>query len=116
MAIVDAYEDPNIASELAYFDSYFSLPTANLTVVQQSGVTYNSNWAGEIALDVEWVHAIAPGAKIVLVEAANNSTSDLMAAVATASSYSGVSVVSMSWGTANPVARLLPTPTFRSPA
>ena len=98
VAIVDAYEDPNIASELAYFDSYFSLPTANLTVVQQSGVTYNSNWAGEIALDVEWVHAIAPGDKIVLVEAANNSTSDLMAAVATASGYGGVSVVSMSWG------------------
>src|SRR5208282_5066719 len=56
------------------------------------------NWEVEAALDVEWAHAIAPGAMIVLVEANSQSLSDLMAAVATAASQPGVSVVSMSWG------------------
>ena len=63
-----------------------------------SKVSYNSGWATEIALDVEWVHAIAPGADIVLVEANSDSTNNLYKAVSTASHYSGVSVVSMSWG------------------
>ena len=50
------------------------------------------------ALDVEWAHAFAPGAQIILVEANSQSLSDLMASVATAASQPGVSVVSMSWG------------------
>ena len=57
-----------------------------------------TNWEVEEALDVEWAHAIAPGAQIVLVEADSQSLSDLMAAVATAAAQPGVSVVSMSWG------------------
>ena len=56
------------------------------------------NWEVEEALDVEWAHAIAPGAQIILVEANSQSLSDLMAGVATAASQPGVSVVSMSWG------------------
>ena len=56
------------------------------------------NWEVEEALDVEWAHAIAPGARIILVEANSQSLSDLMAGVATAASQPGVSVVSMSWG------------------
>ena len=47
---------------------------------------------------MEWAHAIAPGAQIVLVEANSQSLSDLMASVATAANQPGVSVVSMSWG------------------
>jgi hypothetical protein len=104
IAIVDAYNDETIASDLAAFDSKFDLSAANLTVVNQSGgsnltTATNSGWATETALDVEWAHAIAPGAKIVLVEANSDSLSDLLAAVKTAADYSGVSVVSMSWGT-----------------
>ncbi len=56
------------------------------------------NWEVEEALDVEWAHAIAPGAQIILVEANGQSLADLMAGVATAASQPGVSVVSMSWG------------------
>ena len=56
------------------------------------------NWENEEALDVEWAHAIAPGAQIILVEANSQSLADLMAGVATAASQPGVSVVSMSWG------------------
>ena len=50
-------------------------------------------------LDVEWAHAIAPEATILLVEASSASFSDLLAAVKYAANYTGVSVVSMSWGT-----------------
>ena len=51
----------------------------------------------EESLDVEWAHAVAPQANIILFEANSASMSDLMAAVQTAAAYSGVSVVSMSW-------------------
>jgi subtilase family serine protease len=49
-------------------------------------------------LDIEWAHALAPSAKIYLVEAASDSTSDLMYAVKVASAISGVKEISMSWG------------------
>ncbi len=49
-------------------------------------------------MDVEWAHAIAPGAQIILVEANSQSLPDLMAAAATAAAQPGVSVVTMSWG------------------
>ena len=71
--------------------------TTSLPATDPSGAG-TANWEVETALDVEWAHAIAPGAQIVLVEANSQSLSDLMAAVATAASQPGVSVVSMSWG------------------
>src|SRR5262249_50727787 len=102
IAIVDAYDDPNIAGDLQKFDAAFGLPNPSFTKVNQTGGTKlpaaNSGWATEIALDVEWAHAIAPGAKIVLVEANSSSMSDLMTAVNTARNYAGVVAVSMSWG------------------
>ena len=58
----------------------------------------NGNWEIEEALDIEWAHAIAPGASIVLVEASSESNADLFAAIKTAASLPGVSAVSMSWG------------------
>ncbi len=104
IAIIDAYNDPNIASDLATFDGSngFSLPTANLTVVNETGgsklPTANSSWAVETSLDVEWAHALAPGAKILLVEANSANTNDLFAAARYAASQPDVSVVSMSFG------------------
>src|SRR5262249_3435777 len=86
----------------ATFDAKYGLPTANLTVVNQNGGTSlpqaNASWAVEISLDVEWAHAVAPGAKIVLVEANSASLSNLMTAVNTATPKMGANVVSMSWG------------------
>jgi len=64
----------------------------------QSGGAYIASWNMEEALDIEWAHAMAPKAKIYLVEAASDSTADLMAAVRIASSLPGVKEVSMSWG------------------
>src|SRR4051794_22282028 len=64
IAIVDAYDDPTIANDLHQFDVRFGLPDPAFTKVNQSGGTTppaaDAGWASEIALDVEWAHAIAP--------------------------------------------------------
>jgi hypothetical protein len=102
IAIVDAYDDPKIASDLHQFDLAFGLPDPVLTKENQFGGTAmpraNGGWATEIALDVEWAHAIAPGAKVLLVEASSSSMTNLMTAVNYARRQPGVVAVSMSWG------------------
>jgi subtilase family serine protease len=98
IAIVDAYDDPNIASDLETFDKRFGIPDApSFTVVKQSGTVANAGWTTETALDVEWAHAMAPGARIVLGEARSDSLSDLVAEVDTVADMPGVSAVAMSW-------------------
>ena len=112
IAIVDAYDDPNIASDLKAFDTQFGLPgnsTDNnlsfFTKVNQYGSTSSypaasgtTGWSEETSLDVEWAHAIAPGAKILLVEANSASFGNLLTGVDTSNNWSGVVAVSMSWG------------------
>ncbi len=100
IAIVDAYDDPNIAADLQHFDATFGLaaPPSFIKATPEGMPAANASWAGEIALDVEWAHAIAPKANILLVEAASSSDADLLGAVNYARNYAGVSVVSMSWG------------------
>jgi uncharacterized repeat protein (TIGR01451 family) len=102
IAIVDAYREPNIVSDLHQFDLAYGLPDPILSVVNQNGGSSlpaaNAGWAEEIALDVEWAHAIAPGAKILLVEANSANYNDLFTAVHTAASTPGVVAVSMSFG------------------
>ncbi|MCU9954268.1 S53 family peptidase [Burkholderia sp. BKH01] len=104
VAIVDAYDDPKIEADLGVFSNAFSLPACTssngcFTKVYARGTRpkTDSGWALEMSLDVEWVHAIAPKAKIMLVEAASASFSDLLAAVDVAVKH-GASVVSMSFG------------------
>jgi hypothetical protein len=103
IAIVDAYNDPSIGSDLNAFDKEFGLPSApSVKVVNQTGSSSlpasDAGWSTEISLDVEWAHAIAPGAKLLLVEANSASLGDLMNAVNYARNVSSVSVISMSWG------------------
>ncbi len=82
IAIVDAFNDPNIANDLAGFDTAFHLAAPpSFSVVNQTGQTTalpaadpTGGWEMEEALDVEWAHAIAPAAKIVLVEASAPTT------------------------------------------
>lgn len=111
--IVDAFHYPTALSDFNTFSGQFGLPTepstnptsANNKVFQ---VIYNTTgkraprtdcgWAQEAALDIEWAHAMAPAAKIVLVEAASNSFSNLMAAVDLADKDPSARQVSMSWG------------------
>ncbi|HTX63255.1 MAG TPA: S53 family peptidase, partial [Acidimicrobiales bacterium] len=77
IAVVDSFGSPTIHRDLAAFDAQFHLPTPpSLRIVQPAGPVpaYNPKtttmvgWAGESTLDVEWAHAIAPGAGILLVE------------------------------------------------
>jgi kumamolisin len=116
IAIVDAYHYPTAQNDFDTFSSQFGLPLSTATVcngtqpcfrvVYASGAqpATNCGWNQEEALDIEWAHAMAPSAQIVLVEAASNSFSDLFQAVdvATGIVTSGSDVssgeVSMSWG------------------
>lgn len=105
IAIVDAYDDPNIASDLQTFDTQFGLPVCTVAnncftkTTPQGTPATDSGWAMEIALDVQWAHSIAPGAKIVLVESSDNSLGNLLTGVdAAASSSTGAQQVSNSWG------------------
>ena len=102
IGIVDAYDDPNIASDLATFDSYYGLPAppSFRKVNQTGGTSYpaaNSGWSLEIALDVEVAHAMCQSCNILLVEASSNSFADLGTAENEAVSL-GATVVSNSWG------------------
>jgi subtilase family serine protease len=105
IAIVDAYDDPTAESDLGVFSSRFGLPactTANgcfKKVNQTGGTAYprkDPGWALEISLDVQWAHAIAPGTKILLVEASSNSFANLLAAEDYAKTHA--QYVSNSWG------------------
>ena len=105
IAIVDAYDDPTAEADLGVFSSQYGLPactTANgcfAKVNQTGGKSYprkDAGWALEISLDVQWAHAIAPGAKILLVEASSNSFANLLAAEDYAKTHA--QYVSNSWG------------------
>lgn len=100
IALVDAYNDPNAASDLETFSKTYGLPAASFTQVNQTGGSSlpatNSGWDLEISLDIEWAHALAPGARILLVEASTNSLSNLLAAENYAAEHA--SYVSNSWG------------------
>jgi subtilase family serine protease len=105
IAIVDAYDLPTAENDLNVFSKQFSLPTCTTAngcfkKVNQTGGTkyprYNSGWGLEIALDIEWAHAIAPGAHILLVEASSNSFANLLAAEDYAAGHANY--VSNSWG------------------
>ncbi|KQV60837.1 hypothetical protein ASC95_05265 [Pelomonas sp. Root1217] len=126
--IVNARHDPNIAAELAAFNAKFALPTcssrtlaanASLPLAKASASScelviaysttagaltatapaYDSGWATEIALDVQWAHATAPLARLVLIEAPDAGVGSLSKAVALANKM-GAGVVSMSFGAA----------------
>ena len=104
IAIVDAYGSTTIANDVQVFAAAMGLPPANLTIIgTPTGSNFSTDaniagWAAETTLDVEWVHAVAPGANIVLVVAPTNFFSDLFPAIITAASQPGVVTISNSWG------------------
>jgi subtilase family serine protease len=109
IAIVDAFHDPNALSDLNTFNAQYGYATlSTCTSLTQSGPCFlqadpqgtprvNSSWVLEESLDIEWAHAEAPAAKIVLVEAASNSFTNLFNAVVYANGLPATEV-SMSWG------------------
>ncbi len=108
IAIVDAGYYPTAKSDLDAFSKYFGIPKADFTVVYANGKrppTY-SEWLPEEALDIEWAHAMAPKAKLFLVESVlcasgSCNTDPTWQAVKVASQLvakNGGGVISMSWG------------------
>lgn len=124
--VVGAHHNPNMAAELAAFNQKFGLPvctskavavtaalplpaapagSCELSVVYTTAAgsrtstapAYESGWATELALDVQWAHATAPLARIVLIEAPDASVNSLLGAVRLANAM-GPGVVSMSFG------------------
>jgi Ricin-type beta-trefoil lectin domain len=109
VAVVDAFNDPNAASDLAQYRSKFGLPACTtasgcLTIMNEYGGTKlpdsdsSGGWELEESLDLDMVSAICPGCSIVLLEADSASISDLATAERTASRVPGVDAVSNSWG------------------
>lgn len=105
VAIVDAYDDPNAATDLAMYRSQYHLTSSSFTFtkVNQAGMqgpypSADAGWAQEISLDLDMVSAICPNCQILLVEANSNSSSDLAAAVDTAAAQTGVVAISNSYG------------------
>lgn len=105
IGIVDGYNYPNAEADLGVFDTEFGLPACTvangcLTIVYASGTVppTNRGWTGETSLDLQWAHAIAPQAKLLLVLGANGLTKTLLEAVPIAVS-NGATVINMSWGT-----------------
>ncbi len=118
VAIVDAFGSTTIRQDVATFSAVMGLPPADLTIIgtpTASPFSTDPNlagWAIETTLDVEWVHAIAPRARIVLVVAADNSFDNLFAGIATAAGVRGVTAISNSWGNLE----IFTFPEFRAPA
>ncbi len=114
ITIIDAFGDPYIASDLAAFDSTFGLPAANLneiciaagspTTAACPTVSLSNadevDWAGEIALDTQWAHAIAPGATINLVISHTDQDADILAAQQYVINHNLGDVISQSFGEA----------------
>ncbi|MDB5327773.1 MAG: pcp 2 [Phycisphaerales bacterium] len=106
IAVIVAYTDPSTASDLAYFDAHFGLtPAPSLTIVNQTGgstlpsqePTGSHDWEYESALDIQYAHAIAPQANILVVAAESPTYANLFTAVRYAKSVPGVSAISMSF-------------------
>ena len=105
IVIVDAFQSPTIQQDLSLFDSVFGLPAGNLNIIAPDGLTpFDTNdanqvgWSGEITLDVEWAHAIAPGATIDLVLAKSNQDGDILSATKYAVDNNLGDVISQSFG------------------
>ena len=122
IAIIDAYDSSaTIERDLAMFDAAYGLPACTrkdgcLEVKKMNArIAKDSGWALETALDVEWAHAIAPRARILLVEAATPSGKNLLEAIDAARTRKDVKAVSMSWGGAEFVEEASLDAHFRSP-
>lgn len=111
IALVDAFNYPTALNDFNVFSNQFSLPTESSSDVTASSNTVfrvvyatgskpsdDGGWAQESALDTQWAHAMAPKAKIYLVEAASASLDDLANAANVAKSLPGVKQVVMSFG------------------
>lgn len=105
IALVEAPSTGNAEDDLGVYSQYFNLPqctTANgcfqhIDLSSGAAVTAAADWGSEVALDTQMAHAMAPGAKIIVVTANSTSQADLFAAINHAAALPGVTAVSMSF-------------------
>lgn len=107
IVIISAFQSPVVQSDLDIFDVHFGLPATTVQVLAPDGVpTFNPldktqlAWVGEQSADSEWAHAIAPGAKLVVVEAKSQADADLLSVTKYAIAHNLGDVISMSFGEA----------------
>ena len=107
ITIIDAFQSPTITSDLATFDTLFGLPAPTFNILAPDGLTPfdptsadQVSWAGEITLDVEYAHAIAPGATIDLVLAKSDQDADILSAQRFVIDHDLGDVISQSFGEA----------------
>ncbi|MBA3823206.1 MAG: S53 family peptidase [Ktedonobacterales bacterium] len=105
IVIIDAYQNPAMQEDLVNFDTAFGLPAPNFTQIAPDGLTpFDPNdanqvgWAGEITLDVQWAHAVAPGANITLVLAKSNQDADILSATKYAVDHRVGDIITQSFG------------------
>ncbi len=105
IAIIDAFQNPFIQQDLSIFDSTFGLPDPIFNQIAPFGLTpFDINdanqvgWSGEIALDVQWAHAIAPDAKILLALAPSNNDVDIFNVTKYVIDHNLADVISQSFG------------------
>lgn len=105
IVIIDAFQNPGMLDDLASFDTTFGLPAPKFHQDAPDGLTpfdptdaNQVGWAGEITLDVQWSHAIAPDAKIELVLAKSNQDADILSATKWAVDHNVGDVISQSFG------------------
>ncbi len=110
IVVIGAYSDPNIQDDLKMFDTIWKIPhqsDIDLKVIDLGVPTFDPDpkhvqfaFSLEIAIDVEWAHAVAPDAKIVLVEAKSKEDVDLVAALQYAVDNNLGDVITQSFGEA----------------
>ncbi|HEX9098120.1 MAG TPA: S53 family peptidase [Candidatus Dormibacteraeota bacterium] len=107
IVIVDAFSSPTITTDLKAWDAIWGIPDPTLNIITPDGLTpfdINSpnqvGWSSEISLDVEWAHAIAPGATIDLVLAKSSDDADILRATRYAVDNNLGDVISQSFGEA----------------
>ncbi len=112
IAVIVAYDTPSVLEDLRQFSIQNNLPLPNSTNFEIHKMAENINsgaangWSLETCLDVQWAHAIAPDAKILLVESPYANSAYMFAAVQYATSREDVSVVSMSWGSPESITQI----------
>jgi subtilase family serine protease len=115
IAIVDAFNYPNAASDLATYRSQFGLPPCTVasgcfTIVNQNGQTSplpgnapaGDDWTVEAALDLQMASAACPTCKLVLFAAQDDQGDGLLIAQNAAAARAGVVAISNSWGEPSP--------------
>ncbi|MBO0839777.1 MAG: S53 family peptidase [Sciscionella sp.] len=107
IVIIDSYQSPTINGDLQTFDKLFGLSDPVFNIVAPDGLTpfdqsdkVQTSWAGEITLDVEWSHVIAPDAHITLVLAKTSNDADILSATRYAVQHKLGDVISQSFGEA----------------